>query len=98
MSGQSSGPFGIAQPGQVKVSTEQLANVVGCRGINDSYELVECLRTVPAAEIDFWGFTSVTLLQQHLPNFMPNIDGQFVPLRPEDAWYAGKLATKQQST
>ena len=89
MSGQSSGMFGVGVKGNVKHSTELLATFVGCRGTDDSYELIECLKQVPAETLDIWAIIVVIGMKQQLPNFIPVIDGYFVPQRPEDSWEQG---------
>ena len=92
ISGGSSGFFGVAQPGGVAESTQTLARLVGCRRMNTSYELVDCLRQVDALELDFWGLVGCVVFQQQLPNFMPVIDGEFVLQHPGDSWSDGAAA------
>ena len=59
ISGGSSGFFGCALSGAIAESTQTLARSVGCRRLNGSEEIVDCLREVDANELDFWGLVGV---------------------------------------
>lgn len=79
----------MALEGGVSESTDTLARIVGCRRLNTSQELVDCLRTVDPLELDFWALVGVIVFDQHLPNFMPVVDGVFVPQHPSESWQQG---------
>ena len=89
MSGSSSGFFGVALEGAVAESTQTLARLVGCRRLNTSEDIVECLREVDPLELDFWALFGTIVVRQQLPNFMPVIDGEFVAQHPSESWAQG---------
>ena len=79
----------MALEGAVAESTQTLARLVGCRRLNTSDDVVECLREVDPLELDFWGLVGVIVFRQQLPNFMPVVDGDFVTQHPANSWMEG---------
>ena len=68
---------------------------LGCRFMNHSWDLVNCLREQDTFALDFWGLVSVIVFRNQVPNWMPVIDGEFVPKHPKDMWAEGAGAGKQ---
>ena len=70
-------------------TTVLLGELLDC-GAHSTAELVACLRTKDAHELDFWGFVTTMTVSGKITNLLPVIDGEFVPRHPAESFKMGE--------
>lgn len=86
ISGASTGFFGTTT--QALRTAVLVANLMNCT-FADTPELVDCLHEKNPHALDFWGLVGGVAYEGRLPNFLPVLDGDFIPRPPSESFQNG---------
>lgn len=75
ISGASSGYFGVVT--QPLVLAMLVSNIFNC-SVSNTQDIEDCLRTIDAESLDFYGALAQKKLLHCNPTLLPNIDGDFL--------------------
>lgn len=88
-SGSANGFFGVSKSDQAKKGAMDLASFFFCDYENDLQYTVDCLRDEEPEDIDLFGLVSPLIFGGTLPNWLPVVDEEFIPISPREMWSQG---------
>ena len=86
ISGSSTGPFGTTDF-QFRTAVS-MADILNCKSINDTYDVVACLRQFDGHALDLAAAIGATMENVTLA-FSPVVDGDIVPYTPQECFRLG---------
>ena len=87
VSGCSTGYYGVTR--QALRTAAMLWDIFNCPTANSPADIVACLRTETADELDFWGIVASVAVEGRIPNFGPVVNGDIIPFYPIESFHIG---------